>query len=373
VLTATAPHKPAFDPGALISDDALAAGLAHPDRAVDESVHTLAVERVCELYRRCAREREAVPEIYRPGGEWLVYINERRALYDAILAGDTVRAGDLLRGFWRNDLGAIVKEYASYDQLVAGEQPATDRFCRNVSRNYLIWQEIVGGDPATLDIPPVGEPWGYRIGGRVIAPKATRFHTLAVQIAELVRGTLSPSVLEVGAGYGGMAFYLLRDQPDVRYVDLDLPETLVIAAYYLLCALPDRRIVIHGESDAPLHDLLGPGAPWFHAVLLPNHAFPALPDGFADVTVNTFSLSEMPRPTLEENLRQIARTTRSFFLHHNMDRAGVVNRGAERIPASTFPIGRADFRLLHRGFDLFHGHDGDYREFLYRRIGDRAC
>jgi hypothetical protein len=373
VLAATIMPQAAFDPQPLISDDALAAGLEPRGDAVDECLHAQAVERVCELYRRCARERNAVNELYRPGGEWLVYINERRRLYDAILAGDTANAGDLLRGFWRNQLGTIVKEYASFRQLVAREQPRSDRFCRNVCRNYLIWQDIFDTDPAALELPPAGDPWGYLIDGRIIAPKATRFHALATQIAEIARGLASPTVLEIGAGYGGMAHYLLRDNPALRYIDLDLPEILVLAAYYLICSLPERSVVLHGESISSLHDLLGHGSLSWHALLIPNYAFPALPAASADVTVNTFSLSEMPRRSLEENLRQIARTTRGFFLHHNMDRAGVVNRGSQRIPASTFPIDPADFRLLHKGFDLFHGHDGDYREFLYQSIGDRTC
>ncbi len=373
MLAATISPQPGFDPEPLISEDALAAGLERRDEAVDERLHVEAVERACELYRRCARERGRVPDLYRPRGEWLAYLEERRALYDAILAGDTAAAGDLLRGFWRNELGTIVKEYATYRQLIAREQPRTRRFCHNVARNYLIWRNIVNADPAALDLPPVGQPWGYLIDGRIIAPKATRFHALAAQVAELARGGPAPTVIEIGAGYGGMACYLLRDMPAARYVDLDLPEILVLAAYSLICSLPGRRVLLHGESGSSLHDLLGAPSPSWHALLIPNHALPLLPASSADVTVNTFSFSEMPRATLAEYLRQVARTTRGLFLHHNMDRAGVVNRGFERIPASTFPIDPARFRLLHKGFDLFHGHDGDYREFLYQRIGDHPC
>jgi hypothetical protein len=54
-----------------------------------------------------------------------------------------------------------------------------------------------------------------------------------------------------------------------------------------------------------------------------------------------------------------------LFLHNNMDRRGVVNRGHERIPASEYPIDPTIWKRVYRRFDLFHGHEGDYREFLY--------
>ena len=91
--------------------------------------------------------------------------------------------------------------------------------------------------------------------------------------------------------------------------------------------------------------------------------------GSADVVVNTFSLSEMPWETLGATLGEMTRVCGGYLLHHNMDRRGVVNRGSERTPASAFPIDEGKLRLLHKGFDLFHGREGDYREFLYGRIG----
>lgn len=372
---------PTIDPAPLQSAGDVDRGLAAPDAALDEGRHVAAVERVCELYRRCVRDRDAVPAVFRPGGEWQVYIDERRGLYDAILAGETERAGELLRGFWRNELGAIVKEYAGYQQLVDRAQPRTDRFRWNVPRNYLIWREIHGAAPEELAVPAVGEPWGLHLDDVLVTPKATRFHALATQAAELVRGRPTPTVAEIGAGYGGMAHYLLRDHPNVRWIDLDLPETLVIAAYWIIGSLPDTDVTLYGEREladifpgngdrAAPGDGTGPGA-----ILLPNHAITALPAGSVDLTVNTFSFSEMPAATLTATLEEVTRITRGLLLHHNMDRRGVVNRGHERIPASAFPIDRTAWRQLHRGFDLFHGQDGDYREYLEQRITETppAC
>ncbi|MEM1331315.1 MAG: putative sugar O-methyltransferase [Planctomycetota bacterium] len=341
---------------------ALDHGLAPCQESVDEGLHAEACERAAEMYRRCLAERDSVPTVFRPGGEWDRYIAERSTLYEAIRSGDKTRVSDMLRSFWRNELGTIVKEYATFEQLSDREQPRAGRFMEMLPRNYAIWREIVRADPSALDIPAVGEPWGMEIDGRLVAPKATRYHALATQCAELVRGRDGERIAEVGAGYGGMAYFLLRDHPEFSYADYDLPETLVIAAYALICSLPGQRVTLYGEKDAA--GVVGrPGA-----TLLPNYAIADAPPRCFDLTVNTFSFSEMPAPTLSRTLDEVTRSTRGFLLHHNMDRPGVVNRGAERIPASTFPIFPSDWRLLHRGFDLFHGAEGDYREYLYQRL-----
>ncbi len=356
---------PDLDPRRLHEPDDLERGLAPRSAGLDEARHRAAVERAGELYRRCVRERPGVPAIFRPGGEWEAYHAERRDLYELILAGEDEAAGERLRSFWRNELGALVKEYASYEQLRRREQPRTDRFRWMVPRNYLVWREIVRADPAELAVPDVGEPWGLMLDDVLVTPKATRFHALARQVAEIVRDVRpTPTVVEIGAGFGGMATYLLRDAPAVRWIDLDLPETLVIAAYWLIAALPEVDVVLHGERPAAeLLDADGPAG----AVLLPNHLVAELPAASADLAVNTFSFSEMPRPTLDRTLAEVTRITRGWLLHQNMDRAGVVNRGHARIPASDFPLHPDEWRRLHVGFDLFHGQDGDYREFLLQR------
>jgi hypothetical protein len=61
----------------------------------------------------------------------------------------------------------------------------------------------------------------------------------------------------------------------------------------------------------------------------------------------------------------------NYFLHNNMDRAGVINEGHERTPGSKFPFLDGTFKLLYKHYDLFQqkhsGRDGDYREFPYER------
>ena len=336
------------------------------DRAdhIDSQTHQQMVDRVMDFYRACKSDQPLAKEPYQPGGEWANYLAERRTTYEAMMAGDAITAGRQLRNFWRNELSPIVKEYAKYEQILAGENEYIERFLLNVSRNYETWKEIFQVDTQQLAVPPVGNPWGLMIDDQLVVPKATRFHALATQIGELLRDVASPKVVEIGAGYGGQAYYLLRDFSGVTYIDLDLPETLVIAAYYLLATHPELNIALYGESTTSIDQQIRD----HDVVLLPNYVLPKLCDQSVDLCVNSFSFSEMPAETLTEYLEQITRCVKSYLLHNNMDRRGVFNRGFERIPASEYPVDLRCWKRLYKKFDLFHGHQGDYREFLYQRM-----
>lgn len=350
-----------FDPSSLIKEAKLEQGLA--DRGIDStsSLITEAVKRISASYQAMKADQPTVSAPYQPGGEWADYIAERSEIYQDLLDNKLDSSAEAFANFWRNSLGMIVKEYAPFGKLQNGEPEAVDRFTKNVLRNYLIWKDIYGYPDDVLEIPETGNSWGIIVNDKLVAPKATRFHAHSSAIGELVSGIQQPTIAEIGAGYGGVAHYFLRDNPTARYIDFDLPETVVIAAFYLLTTLPDRKFHLYGEGDIPWDDRS------YSGLMLPNFAMPEAPGDLADLLFNSFSLSEIPRPTLEEYLGQVSRITRRFFLHNNMDRKGVVNRGFERIPASEYPIEGKDFRCLYRAFDLFHGHFGDYREYLYEK------
>ena len=352
----------------LIDTASLRAGLIDRGAVADHERDLEVVERVRAFYRALKTQQVGAPSIYKPEGEWHVYIEQRRHLYQMILNGPLEGAAAVLRNFWRNELGPIVAQYAYYGELARGEATKIRRFMAAMSRDYVVWRAIVEGEPAELDVPEVGNPWGYLIDGRLIAPQALRFHNHARQIHHLVSDSEHPLVAEIGGGFGGMAWFLFRLGGGLTYLDLDLPETLVLAAYFLLRALPDKSILLCESMEC----LAAEDLRKYDIVLSPNYLIQRLPDGGVDLLLNAFSLSEMPYESIAEYIRQIQRCCRGYFLHNNVDREGVVNRGHVRTPGSRFPVDPAEFKLVYRKFDLFQGQDGDYREFLYERAAGRS-
>jgi hypothetical protein len=130
-----------------------------------------------------------------------------------------------------------------------------------------------------------------------------------------------------------------------------------------LCCLPERKFFLYGEGETPT----GEATKNFSAVLLPNFELPTLSTNSVDLMLNSFSFSELGPEPLAEYCQQVARAVCGYFLHNNMDRHGVVNRGFQRIPASEYPIDPSQLKRIYKHYDLFHGHAGDYREFLYQK------
>jgi len=104
--------------------------------------------------------------------------------------------------------------------------------------------------------PAVGNPFGALVEGTVIRAGTEFHHHCAQRIIDLLADlpiTLPDptraTVAEVGGGFGDMAWYLLRNQPRVTYLNFDLPESIALASYYLLKSLPDRKFLLYGEGE----------------------------------------------------------------------------------------------------------------------------
>lgn len=352
---------PFYDPASL------EAGLKDRSRGTIDESETRTLETVGGFYREMKARQPGVAEIYQPAGEWREHVTKRMPHYDAFEDGQVGRLADLLGNFWRNGLGVLVKQYMGYPQL-AGDSGARKSYAAAMAHDLMIWKNLYGADVSELAIPDVGNPWGYLWEGTLIGSKVLRYHDLKTRIVGMTEDVSCPLVAEIGAGYGGLAYFLMRGSETRKYIDFDLPETLAVAAYHLIKALPHRRVYLHAGGEPDWDSILGA----HDVILMPNWCIDTIPAASVDVFLNTFSLSEMGRPVVENYLTKIARACRGYFLHNNMDRAGVVNEGHERLPASQYPFPDGAFKLLGKHYDLFQrkhsGRDGDYREFLYQRI-----
>lgn len=161
---------------------------------------------------------------------------------------------------------------------------------------------------------------------------AFEYHYQARYFRGLVADVPAPTVLEIGGGFGGLAYQILKQSPGTKYIGFDLPENTLLQAYYLTCAFPEAKVLTYTKGMRQLdrqtiaaHDI----------IVLPNFMLPAVESAAADLVVNVRSLSEMPSETIAEYLRQIDRIGRLWFFHENIYKA----RGDELfgIPSTQFP------------------------------------
>jgi hypothetical protein len=106
----------------------------------------------------------------------------------------------------------------------------------------------------SIDFPRVGAPFGIRAGARLIPAEAPGDIYGAVRVRDAFtlhlseEGRTQPRIVEIGAGYGGLAMWLLRLEEQVADCTLvDLPIVNVMQGYFLSRALGVDAVSLWGE------------------------------------------------------------------------------------------------------------------------------
>ena len=226
------------------------------------------LDRLLQAWRAMQPAAANAPAEYQVGGEWKAIVTEAfRPLTTALDADDQATLDHLLRNFMRR-FGDFFGEPTNFGSE-ANKRARREQFQLYVSR----WMDLFGEDSLPdAGVPAIGNPMGFVIDGNFYTADALRHHFYAHRMIDLTDDFADPIVCEVGGGFGGFARHLLSlPGSNFRYVDYDLPVICIAAAYYLMTALPDKRLRLYGEVDdlaEPLRDA--------DLAILPNFALPQL-------------------------------------------------------------------------------------------------
>jgi hypothetical protein len=303
------------------------AALADVSPNVSSKEHTLLVQKLWNSLLAAERDSENAPAPYRVGKNWHDFLVHTRPEYFAARQGNDVAAlEELLANFFRNNLSTgILGGRDAFDAYAASQDMVP-----GIRANFNVWSYSVAGAPVSeLELPPIGNPYGHYVDGYVVHPNTFLNHYRGRFAKKIVAGVSRPVVAEIGGGFGGFAYYVLKFVPGCCYINFDLPENLIISTYFLSLSYPDLRIYTYsgGEDVAALIDQ-------YDVILMPQYSLPSLPDRSVDLFVNTISMSEMDYATICEYLNQISRVTDGFFYHENLIANGT---GYLYYPIDTFP------------------------------------
>jgi hypothetical protein len=118
-------------------------------------------------------------------------------------------------------------------------------------------------------------------------------------IIDRLRRLERPRILEIGGGYGGLAWFLTRILPRASYVIVDLPSSLIHSGCYLTVA----------QATHPVRLSDGTGAAGGAEIeLVTNTAAEALAGRRFDLAINTISFGEMPSDAVRGYAALIDRT-----------------------------------------------------------------
>jgi hypothetical protein len=336
----------------------------HPN-SIDDNYHENIVKRLANSYRRAKDMQRNVPLAYKPGGGWKELIKIRLVEYlEALNSNDTSNSklSNLLRNFFRNSGSNDLN--VDYLRIADANIIGKEEFIVTFLKSYEIWKDFVGGNLKKVSAPHICNPWGYYIEGNLIMRYSFRHHYFATRVKNLLADRDNPVVAEIGGGYGGFAYYLLKEKDDLTYINFDLPEILLISSYYLMNAFPDKKILLFEE--APIEKISLETINSYDIILLPNFELPKLESDSVDLFINTGSLSEMDFSTIEEYISQIVRICKRYFFHENSNRKEFIAGGHIEVPASQFPIPDNLFKRIYKFPSLLTTER--YSEYLYERI-----
>jgi putative sugar O-methyltransferase len=118
-------------------------------------------------------------------------------------------------------------------------------------------------------------------------------------------------IVELGAGYGRLAYVCRKMFPDSSYVILDLPEALICSQSWLSRVLGPETVDYHRTKDVKQLDRgsLEEGKVFF---LLPHKIETIVADA-VDAFVNIYSFAEMPPPSIANYFRHLDRITNGIL------------------------------------------------------------
>jgi len=311
------------------------------------------VERIFNAFKAMKTTQPDQASCYQPSSMWQAFLDDA---YSHLGAGLKLNNLDTFHYFLAN-FGAW-KRYTAVESSVLIRSHARWWLGRlylqhDVFGHQLrIWQWFYNGQRplARLTYPMHGNQAGAYIDGLFVGVGSFFNEIYGSLLAGLVADLPRPVVAELGAGYGKLAHFTLRDLKAFTYVDFDLPETLCLAAYYLMKAFPDKRALLYGEA---------PYTPELHAthdlIFLPSWEIASLGPETVDLFMNKNSLGEMSKPAVCNYVEHIVRATRYFFhMNHDIRPNVLGNEGERALLGSEYPVPHDLFRLVFRYPDLGH-------------------
>ena len=201
-------------------------------------------------------------------------------------------------------------------------------------RGYDIWRHItkhsINNTIADLNYPTYGNQCGAYIDGHF---------TGAGSFVNNIYGTIAQSLLsdierlivaDLGGGYGKFGFFTLRHIPKSTFIDFDLPETLCVAAYYLIKTWPNKSALLYGEAnyDSSAHRS-------YDLIFMPNFEIQKVDSESVNLFLNKNSLGEMTKDCVEHYLMHMYRATQYLF---HMNHESIRRMGENSLRADEYPM-----------------------------------
>ena len=160
--------------------------------------------------------------------------------------------------------------------------------------------------------PGFGNPVAVRFKGHLVSEDLCHsVEEYASVMAGVNPGFDVQRVVELGAGYGRLAYVFASAKPSAQYFVVDIPPALYVSQTYLRAVLPDVPIFPFRsfESLSEVATELAAAK----IVFLEPQQLDLFPDGYFDLVLTVSTLHEMRRDQIAHYLNSIERLCGGFF------------------------------------------------------------
>lgn len=219
----------------------------------------------------------------------------------------------LIRG---NMLPYISGEFKNYDSGLSKEikkfNPLTAFLYKTYICNlfdYISLQDKYG-ILNKLNEPLVGNPFLVEYRGRKLS------QDLCNSVHEFYGATETQdvsninNVVEIGAGYGRLAYVFLKTLPKVHYTIIDIPPALFVSQWYLSKVFPRSRVFFYRKFKS--YSEIKKEYESSRIRFLMADQIELLPRKSVDLMINISSFHEMKRDQIKNFIFQINRLTKGF-------------------------------------------------------------
>ncbi len=225
-----------------------------------------------ERYERARKDLDANDAVFHPTKQWRIISNVFRLM---------------LRGF------GLKNFKSTFGRFLAAYEPHNPRYFEALHHVY--WSALEKRDKwnllPTLEEPGLGQNDTVLVRGRRVSMDLLQSVDELYRIVEVMGWNQNDKVTlaEIGAGYGRFAHVVLSAMPNARFYVFDLPESLLLAQYYLTQLHPNETALLYPESSTASRET------WRNARIafgLP-HQLKTLERGSVDLVANIYSFMEM--------------------------------------------------------------------------------
>ena len=306
-------------------------------RAHGEKDDTALLQRICKAYIAASEQQALAKPAYQATRWWQAVRQESlRPVQKALAGSDYAALQTMYRNFFRDPCSAGligVPFHISQAHAVEHLRDLYRRFYLSDALHRIdYWTAQTAGRFALPELtgPGLGNPFGLSIAETFVSTGAEYQHFYAHKICGLLASNCA-TVVEIGGGFGGLAYFLLRERPSFRYLDFDVPESLALTSYYLLKSFPNLRFLLYGEEE-----LTRTSFEKFDVILMPVFELGKVPAKSVDLAFSSHAITSLAPQAMQEYLNEVARFTRELFLY--------VGNGPESLPIEK--LIRAEFPAL---------------------------